>query len=59
MCLRDKIIETEEKIAFLEYMVKINTGSEKCDLLDQLKSATYRKHQLSEELLDRQLRGTD
>jgi hypothetical protein len=59
MCLRDKIIETEEKIAMLEYMVRINDDIEKPDLLQQLKDATYKKHQLSEELLERQLRGID
>lgn len=59
MCLRDRIEEAEEKIAFLEYMVKMNDGPEKTDFLDQLKDATYEKHQLNEELVERQLAGVE
>lgn len=58
-CLRDRITEAEEKVAFLEYMVKMNDGPEKADFLDQLKDATYEKHQLTEELLERQLAGAE
>ena len=58
MCLRDKIQEAEEKIAFLEYMIKMNDGPEVTDFLDQLKEATYTAHELNGELLERQLEGT-
>ena len=56
-CLRDKITEVEEKIALLEYLIKINDGPEISDLDTQLKDATYERYQLGEELLERQLMG--
>ena len=58
MCLRDKIQEAEEKIAFLEYMISMNDGPEATDFLDQLKEATYTAYELNAELLERQLEGT-
>lgn len=58
-CLRDKIIEAEEKVAFLEYMVITNDDIEKCDLIQQLEDATSEARELHEELLERQLEGVE
>lgn len=58
MCLRDKLQVVEETIAFLEYIIKINDGPEKTELLEKLKQATYSKHKLNDEILEMQLAGT-
>lgn len=58
-CLRDRITEAEEKIAMLEYLIAMNDDIGKPDLLEQLKDATYEKHQLNEELVERQLAGVE
>ena len=56
-CLRDRIIEAEEELAFTQYLLKHNDDYGKDKLLEKLRKIKITLGKLYEELLERQLSG--
>jgi hypothetical protein len=58
-CLRDKLIEIEERICFLEYLARTNEGPEKTKLLKDLDKTKKKRAGIREDYLEAQLQGVE